>query len=98
MHVLSEKAIKDFARLHADAADELIRWNKIARQVAWRSLADVRQTLPDADQFRNLLIFNIRHGFYRLIVKVDYRANLLMIKELLTHKQYERGGWRKWAR
>lgn len=49
------------------------------------------------DQFRNLLIFNIRHNTYRLIVKVDFRAKLLMIKEFLKHKEYERGGWKKWA-
>ena len=43
-------------------------------------------------------MFNIRHNKYRLIVKVDYRANLLMVKAFLTHKQYERGEWKKWAR
>ncbi len=40
------------------------------------------------DQYRSLLIFNIRHNYYRLIVKVDYRAKLLMVKEFLTHKEY----------
>ena len=32
------------------------------------------------------------------LVKVDYRAKLLMVKEFLTHKEYTRGGWKKWAR
>jgi mRNA-degrading endonuclease HigB of HigAB toxin-antitoxin module len=45
-----------------------------------------------------MLIFNIRHNYYRLIVKVDYRAKLLMVKEFLTHKEHTRGGWKKWAR
>ena len=31
------------------------------------------------------------------IAKVDYRAKLLMVKEFLTHKEYVRGGWKKWA-
>ena len=52
----------------------------------------------DADQYKNFLIFNIRHHTYRLVVKVDYRARLLMIKAFLTHKQYERDGWKKCAR
>ena len=34
---------------------------------------------------------------YRLIVKVDYRANLLLVKAFLTHKEYDRGEWKKWA-
>jgi mRNA interferase HigB len=96
--VISRKTIRRFARLHADAAGELIRWIQVARRATWRGLAEVRQTFPDADQVRNLLIFNIRHNVYRLIVKVDYRANLLMLKELLTHSQYDKGDWKKWAR
>lgn len=52
---------------------------------------------PDADQFRSLLIFNVRHNRYRLIVKVDYRANLIMVKEFLTHSHYTKGDWKKWA-
>jgi len=58
----------------------------------------VRQEFPDADQFKSLLIFNIRHNRYRLIVKVDYRAKLLMVKEFLTHNAYTRGDWKRWAR
>ena len=51
----------------------------------------------DADQYKSLLIFNVRHNTYRLIVKVDYRAKLLMVKAFLTHKEYDREGWKKWA-
>ncbi len=74
-----------------------MRWNKAASRSVWRDLNDVRQYFPDTDQFKSLLI-NIRHNYYRLIVKVDYRAKLPMVKEFLTHNEYLRGGWKKWAR
>jgi mRNA interferase HigB len=76
---------------------KLLRWNKAAGQAVWRNFNNVRLYFPDADQYRSLLIFNVRHNYYRLIVKVDYRAKLLMVKEFLTHKEYARGGWKKWA-
>ena len=98
MNVISAATIKGYATLHADAADELLRWNKAARGSIWRSLRDVRGCFPDADQYHSLLIFNIRHNYYRLIVKVDYRARLLLVKEFLTHAEYSRGGWKRWAR
>ena len=97
MNVISRRAIKEFALAHADAADELDRWFAGARRARWQSLAEVRQVFADADQFKSLLIFNVRHNSYRLIAKVDYRSNLLMVKEFLTRKQYERGEWKKWA-
>jgi mRNA interferase HigB len=75
-----------------------MQWKKTARHAVWRNLNEVRQQFPDADQYQSLLIFNFRHNYYRLIVKVDYRAKLLMIKEFLTHKEYTRGDWKKWAR
>ena len=98
MNVISLTSIRRYAALHADAADELLRWNKAASNTVWRSLNDVRLQFPDADQYKTLLIFNIRHNYYRLIVKVDYRAKLLMVKEFLTHKEYTREGWKQWAR
>ena len=98
VNVISVATIKKYAAGHAEAADELMRWAKTAKHALWRDLKDVRQHFPDADQYKSLLIFNIRHNHYRLIVKVDYRANLLMVKEFLPHKEYERGDWKKWAR
>lgn len=97
MNVLSAKTIRRFAALHSAAADELLDWYHTAKRADWRSLMDVREFFTDADQFKRLLIFNVRHNRYRLIVKVDYRAHLLMVKEFLTHAQYMKGAWKKWA-
>ena len=96
--MISSTTIKRFAALHADGAAELLRWNKAASQAVWRDINEVRLQFPDTDQYKTLLIFNIRHNYYRLIVKVDYRAKLLMVKEFLSHNEYTRGGWKKWGR
>ncbi len=66
-------------------------------------LNEVRHHFPDADQYKSLLIFNIRRNHYRLIVKGDYKARLLkikgfLIKGFLPHADYARGDWKKWAR
>jgi mRNA interferase HigB len=98
VNVISVATIRSHAADHEDAAGELMRWIKTAKHASWRDLNEVRQHFPDADQYKSLLIFNIRHNRYRLIVKVDYRAKLLMIKEFLPHKDYTRGDWKKWAR
>jgi mRNA interferase HigB len=98
LNVISSTTIKRYATLHADAAAELFRWNKAASHADWRDVNEVRLHFPDADQYKSLLIFNIQHNYYRLIVKVDYRAKLLMVKEFLTHKEYTREGWKKCAR
>ena len=95
--MISSAAIRRFAADHPDASEELLRWRKAASRCVWRDLADVRRVFPDADQYKSLLIFNIRHNHYRLILKVDFRAKLVMVKEFLSHTEYMRGGWKKWA-
>jgi mRNA interferase HigB len=60
VNVISATTLKRYAADHADAAGELMRWKKTAKHAIWRSLNDVRQQFPDADQYGSLLIFNIR--------------------------------------
>ena len=97
MNVISVATVKRHAAIHPDASSELMKWSKTARLATWTNLSDVRFQFPDADQYRSLLIFNIRRNYYRLIVKVDYRAKLLLVKDFLTHDVYMREAWKKWA-
>jgi len=80
-----------------DDSLELRTWFAIAKKANWKDLADVRMHFSDADQVGRVPIFNVRHNVYRLIARVDYRSRLLMVKQLLTHGEYERGGWKKWC-
>src|SRR5260370_521170 len=79
VNVISSTTIKRYAALHADAAEELLRWNKAPTHAVWREINDVRLLFPNADQYKSLLIFNIRHNYYRLVVKVDYQQRLVLV-------------------
>ena len=76
VNVIGSTTIKRCAALHVDAAEELMRWNKAASHATWRDINEVRLHFPDVGQYKSLSIFNSRHNYYRLIVKVDYRAKL----------------------
>jgi mRNA-degrading endonuclease HigB of HigAB toxin-antitoxin module len=49
VNVISSTTIKRNAALHADAAEELFRWNKAASHVVWRDVNEVRLHFPDTD-------------------------------------------------
>lgn len=97
MNVISQRGLREMLARAPDAADEAVHWYKTARKAEWRNLADVRRQFSSADQVGNLLVFNIRHNRYRLIVKVDFRTARVFVKALLTHKEYDREEWKKWA-
>ena len=80
-----------------DVSEEAAIWFKTAMAARWDNIQDIRQSFPDADQVGQVLVFNTRHNRYRLIATVFYRSRTIYIKALLTHKEYDREEWKKWA-
>ncbi len=78
-----------------DVKEEALAWYSIAVKAEWKSLADVRETFADADMVGELLVFNIRHNRYRLIVYPAFRRLTLYVKALLDHREYDKGDWKK---
>lgn len=89
--MISHKLIREFSRKHADSRTPLDDWYRIARRARWNSLLDVRAVFPTADAVGKLTVFNIGGNKYRLIVKIDYRSKLILMKSILTHAEYSKG-------
>ena len=100
MYVISKRGLMKRAeskKVDSATMNELDAWLRTAHAAAWRNLGDVRDDFPFADQIGSALVFNIRHNRYRLIAFVVYRKQKLYVKALLTHKEYDREDWKKWA-
>lgn len=95
MHVFSRKAFKEAAKRDKALERPLSDWYKVATNAEWQSLADLRKVYPSADYVAPYTIFNIKGNSYRLIVKIEYKWRMVFIKYVLTHEEYEKGGWKK---
>ena len=73
----------------------LMNWYRIARRANWGSLAAVRSDFAHADIVGRRTVFNIHGNDYRLIARVNYRAQRVFILHILTHAAYDRGEWKK---
>ena len=94
MNVISYQAIKQFIRKHSDSKSSLNSWHRIASKAEWKNLAEVKQNYPHADLYGSCTIFNIGGNKYRLIAKVDYRAQVIRIRNILTHAEYDKDKWK----
>ena len=87
------------AEKHAGTGFALETWYLNARSAKWRSLDEVRKVYPHADGVpvgkRVYTIFNICGNRFRLIVGINYRTQRIFVKHLLTHAEYDKGGWKK---
>lgn len=95
MHIISYSTVKKFIRKHPDSKSSLNSWYQITSKAEWKSLAEVKQSYPHADLYGRCTIFNIGGNKYRLIAKVDYRAQVIRIREILTHAEYDKDKWKK---
>jgi mRNA interferase HigB len=94
MRVISRKALKDFAREHAGAEASLDAWYRLAKSAEWASIDDVRKTYPHADFASPYTIFNIKGNTYRVLVIIKYRYQLVLIKHVMTHAEYDKAKWK----
>jgi mRNA interferase HigB len=85
-----EELIKG-GRKHADAKGPLAAWFADAEQAQWRNPADIKQRYASASFLTgNVVIFNIKGNRYRLAVRVNYTAGLVLVKWFGTHAEYDK--------
>lgn len=94
LHIISRKRLREFWRQHPDAKEPLDTWYRLTKRAAWRNLAETRQTFPHADPYQECTIFNIGGNKYRLITKIYYEDQTVLIRFVLTHPEYDRGKWK----
>jgi mRNA-degrading endonuclease HigB of HigAB toxin-antitoxin module len=61
-------------------------------------LEDVRKNFRSADQIGDALVFDIAWNNLRLITTVEYPTKRIFVKALMSHKEYDRKEWMKWAK
>jgi mRNA interferase HigB len=93
--VISKSAITGFVAKHPDALEPLLHWHSVARRAAWRHLPDVRVDFPHADLVGSLTVFNVAGNKYRLIAAIKYRWQIVYIRHVLTHAEYDLGKWKE---
>lgn len=95
MNIIGLKLVRGFVKLHPDAESPLNAWHKIASKAIWKNIVEVKQTYPHADAVGTCTVFNVRGNHYRLIVIIDYRAQTIFIRNVLTHAEYDKEKWKK---
>jgi mRNA interferase HigB len=93
VRVLSRKAIREFTQAHPEATEPLAHWYLVARKASWSSLADVRRDFRHADIVGKYTVFNIGGNKFRLIATIKCKWQVVYIREILTHADYDKGVW-----
>ncbi len=94
MHIISRKKLREFAAKYPEAEAPLESWYRTAKKATWKSIAEVRVNYPHADAVGSCTVFNIGGNKYRLISKIYYDDQVILLRHILTHAEYDMGRWK----
>jgi mRNA interferase HigB len=90
MRLIARNVLMAYAARHPETAVSLERWQRLVRTANWVSMDDVRRSIPKAKVLnRERVRFTVAGGDYRLIAALDFRRQIVFVKFLGTHAEYD---------
>jgi mRNA interferase HigB len=93
--IISKRRIREFENRFQRAIEPLRHWVNAVEGSGWRNPSDLKAAFGSADFVEDLTVFNIGGNKYRLVAFVHYRRQIVYIKDILTHKEYDKGDWKR---
>ena len=94
MHVITKARLREFWEEDPAAQVPLAAWYHKADHATWQNLAEVRVDYSHCDPYGSCFIFNIGGNKYRLIVKMKFQSQMIYVRAVLTHSEYDKEKWK----
>lgn len=95
VRIIAERWVREFSNKYSDAASALANWKRAVHSAAWRTQAEVKAHFYDSGLVGDKTVFNIANNRYRLVAYISFRTEILYVKEILTHREYDKGQWKQ---
>ena len=90
MRVIAVSTLRAFWERYPDAEQPLKAWYEEATSAGWSKPADIKAQYRSASVLKNRrVVFNIKGNDYRLIVATAYKLQIVYVKFVGTHKEYD---------
>ena len=93
MRIIAKSTLKNFWEQpnYSDSRSPLESWHDEVLKAIWTSPQAVKEQYGSASICaNNRVVFNIGGNKYRLVVEIQYRANIAWVKFIGTHEQYDK--------
>ena len=91
MRIIAKKILREFWEIHPDCEQQLKSWFKETNKAVWKNSNDIKSEYPSASiLINNRIVFNIKGNKYRLIVKINFEYEMVWVRFIVTHAQYDK--------
>lgn len=91
MRVIAIKTLRTFWEKHADSEQQLKAWYQEAERATWKNTNELKADYPSASILENdRICFNIKGNHYRLIVRINFAHQMMWIRFVGTHAEYDK--------
>ena len=94
MRIISNSALRAFASKHPEANEPLQGWRRVIEKNRFGSWAELKRAFNAIDKVGELAVFDIGGNKYRLIAYIRFEKQIVYIKAVLTHREYDKGAWK----
>jgi mRNA interferase HigB len=89
--IFAKSTLRAFWEKHTDSEQYLKIWYQTAMNSDWGSPNEVKETYGSASILKdNRIVFNIKGNTYRLVVKFNFEKQLIFIRFIGTHSEYDK--------
>ena len=91
VRIIARRTLREFWEHHPDAEQPLRAWYRKAKNATWKTPSDIKSAYRNASFIsNNRVVFNIKGNHYRLIVEIKYQYEVVYIRFIGTHSQYDK--------
>jgi mRNA interferase HigB len=91
MFLVGKKILEDFKERHSDAISSIDSWRAEIKEATWQNPHDLKLRYPKASIIGSQkVVFNLCGNKYRLFVIVSYKNQVIMVKKIGTHSEYDK--------
>lgn len=94
MKLISNRALRAFSAIHPQAEEPFQAWRHVIEHNTFQNFAELRQVFASVDKVGDRYVFNIGGNKWRLIATIAYSIQMVWIKNILTHAEYDKGAWK----
>lgn len=91
VRIIKQSTLVQFAAANPKAKPAIVRWIKLVKAARWTSMNELQMTVPgvvvlNAERAR----FEIAGGNFRLIVAFSFKHQIVFVKFVGTHAEYDK--------